>query len=65
MVASFNPFVKRGSRECGMFVHQNHAAGGGNGSIMVGMVVCLCLASQKPSEWEYFVPFRTDFGVNS
>ena len=27
------------------FVRQNHAAGGGNGSIMVGMFGCLCLAS--------------------
>ena len=48
-----------------MFVHQNHAAGGVYCSIMVGMVVCLCLASQKPSEREFFVPVRTDFGVNS
>ena len=23
----------------------------------------LCLASQKPSEWEFFVPARTDLGV--
>jgi hypothetical protein len=30
---------------------------------MVGMFVCLCLASQKPSEREYFVPARTDLGV--
>ena len=46
-----------------MFVHKNHAAGGGNGSIMVGMVVFLCLASQKPFEREFFVPARTDLGV--
>ena len=26
----------------GIFFHQNHAAGGGNSSIMVGMFVCLC-----------------------
>ncbi len=45
------------------FVHQNHAAGGGNSSIMVGMFVCLCLASQQPSEWESFVPARTDLRV--
>ena len=32
----------------GMFLHQNHGAGGENGSIMVGMSVCLCLASQNP-----------------
>jgi len=46
-----------------MFVHQNNAAGGGNGSIMVGMFVCLYLASQKPSEQEFFVPARMDLGV--
>jgi hypothetical protein len=46
-----------------MFLHQNHATRGGNGSIMVGMFVCLCLASQKPSEREFFVPARTDLGV--
>ena len=31
--------------------------------MMVGMFVCLCLASQKSSEREFFVPARTDFGV--
>ena len=46
-----------------MFLHQNHGAGGGNGSIMVGMFVCLCLASKKPSEREFFVPARTDLAV--
>jgi len=46
-----------------MFLHQNHGAGGGNGSIMVGMFVCLCLASQNPFEWELFVPARMDLGV--
>jgi hypothetical protein len=30
---------------------------------MVGMFVSLCLASQKPSEREYFVPAGTDLGV--
>ena len=49
MAASSNPF-QRGSRGWGVFIHQNHGAGGGNGSIMVGMFVCLCLASKKPSE---------------
>jgi len=48
-----------------MLIHQNHAAGEENGSIMVGMFVCLCLASQEPSEREFFVPTRTDLGVNS
>jgi len=42
-----------------MLVHQNHAAGGGNDSIMVGMFVFLCLDSQKPSEREFFVPAGT------
>jgi hypothetical protein len=46
-----------------MFIHQNHAAGGENGSIMVGMFVCLCLASQKSSERDFFLPARTDLGV--
>ena len=46
-----------------MLIHQNHAAGEENGSIMVGMFVCLCLASKKPSEREFFVPARTDLGV--
>jgi hypothetical protein len=41
----------------------NHAAGGGNGSIMVGMFVSLCLASKKPSEGEFFVPVPTDLAV--
>ena len=29
---------------------------------MVGMFVCLCLASQNPFEREFFVPARTDLG---
>jgi hypothetical protein len=47
-----------------MLIHRNHAAGGGNGSIMVGMFVCLYLASQKTSKREFFVPARMDLGVN-
>jgi hypothetical protein len=46
-----------------MFVHKDHAVGGENGSITVGMFVFLCLASQKPSEREFFVPARMDLGV--
>jgi hypothetical protein len=46
-----------------MCLHQNHGAGGGNGSIMVGMFVCFCLASQNPFEREFFVPARMDLGV--
>jgi len=30
---------------------------------MVGMFVSLCLASQKPSERDFFVPSGTDLGV--
>jgi hypothetical protein len=48
-----------------LFLHQNHGAGGGNGSIMVGMFVCLCLASQHPFEQEFFVPARSDLGVQA
>jgi hypothetical protein len=44
MATSSNPF-QRGSRGWGTLVHQNHGAGGGNGSIMVEMFVCLCLVS--------------------
>jgi hypothetical protein len=46
-----------------MLVHQNHATGGENGSIMVVMFVSLCLASQKPSEREFFNPAGMDLGV--
>jgi hypothetical protein len=57
--------MRRGSLGWGIFVHQNYAAGGGKGSIMVEMFVCLCLASQNLSEREFFVPARMDIGVNS
>jgi hypothetical protein len=46
-----------------MLDRQNHAAGRANDSIMVGMFVCLCLASKKPSKREFFVPAGTDLGV--
>jgi hypothetical protein len=62
MAALPNP-LRRGSWGWGMLDQQNHAAGGGNGSIMVGMFVCLCLASQKPSERDLFVPARMDLDV--
>ena len=55
MVASSNPFCI-GSQGWCTLVHQNHAAGGENGSIMVGMFVSLCLASKKSSEREFFIP---------
>ena len=53
-----NPF-RVGSRGWGMLVHQNHAAGEENGSIVVGMFVSLCLASKKSSERKFFVPAGT------
>ena len=62
MAALPNP-LRRGSWGWGMLDQQNHAAGGENGSIMGGMFVCLCLASQKPSEWDLFVPARMDLDV--
>ena len=57
-----NPF-RRGSQGWGMLDQQNHAAEGANRSIMVEMFVCLCLASKKPSEQDFFVPARTDLSV--
>jgi hypothetical protein len=57
-----HPF-RVGSQGWCTLVHQNHAAGGENGSIMVGIFVSLCLVSQKPSEREYLVPARMDLGV--
>jgi hypothetical protein len=69
MAVSSNPF-QRGSRGWGVFIYGNHGAGGGNGSIMVGMFVsCVypvcfrCFASKKPSEREFFVPVRTNLAV--
>ncbi len=62
MAASSNPFGS-GSRGWGTLVYQNHGAGGGNCSIMVGVFVCLCLVSKKPSEWKFFFPAGTDLGV--
>ena len=46
-----------------MLVHQHHAAGEENGSIMVGMFKSLCLASKKSSERELFIPAGTHLGV--
>ena len=62
MTASSNPFLV-GSQGWGTLVHQNHATGEENGSIMVGMFVSLCLASKKSSEREFFVPAGTHLGV--
>ena len=62
MTASSNPF-RIGSWGWGTLVHQNHAAGEENRSIMVGMCVSLCLASQKSSEREFFVSTRMNLGV--
>jgi hypothetical protein len=57
-----NPF-RRGAWGWGTLGQQNHAAGGANSSIMVGMFVGCVSASQKPFEHEFFVPARTDLGV--
>ncbi len=46
-----------------MLDRQNHAAGGANSSVMVGMFVCLCFTSKKPSEREFVVPAGADLGV--
>ena len=62
MTALPNPF-RVGSWGWGTLIHQNHAAGEENGSIMVGMFVSLCLASKKSSEREFFVPAGTHVGV--
>ena len=62
MAASTNPF-QRGFWGWGVFIHQHHGAGGENSSIMVGMFVCLWLASQNPFERDFFVPAITDLGV--
>jgi len=65
-VASSNPF-QRDSQGWGVFIHRNHAARRENSSIMVGMFVslCLCLASQKSSEREFFIPAGMHLGVNN
>jgi hypothetical protein len=57
-----NPF-RSGARGWGTLGQQNHAAGGENGSIMVGIFVSRVLANQKPFERELFVPARTDLGL--
>jgi len=54
-MASSNPF-RVGSWGWYKLAHQKHATGGKISFLMVGMFVSLCLASQKPSKWEFFVP---------
>jgi hypothetical protein len=61
MAASSNPF-QRGSRGCGMFVHQNHAARRENGSSSWGCLCDVYFASKKTSQREFFVPTRTHLG---
>ena len=63
MVALSNPF-RRGSQGWGVFINQNHGAGGGNGSIMVVVFCELCvsgvsLAKTLPSGSFLFPPERT------
>ena len=57
-----NP-LQRGSQGWGMFLHQNHAAGGEYGSSWWWCLCDVCLASQKHSKWEFFVPTRMDVYV--
>jgi len=61
-IALSNPFGVC-SRGWGTLIHQNHAAGEENSSIMVGMLVFLCLASKKSSKRDFFVPAGTLLGV--
>ena len=46
-----------------MFLHQNHAARGENGSSWWGCLCDVCLASNKSSEREFFVPARMHLAV--
>jgi len=62
MTALSNPFHV-GSWGWGTLVHQNHATGEENSSIMVGMFVSLCLASKKSSEREFFISAGMLIGV--
>jgi hypothetical protein len=57
-----NPFG-RGSMGWGTLSQQNNAAGGENGSIMMGIFVSCVLASKKPSKREFFVPAGMDLAV--
>jgi hypothetical protein len=57
-----NPF-RRGAWGWGTLVQHNHAAGGENSSIMVGIFVSCVLASKKPSKREFFVPAGTYLAV--
>ncbi len=57
-----NPFCSS-SQGWGMFVHQNHATGGGNGASWWGCLWAVCFASKKHSEQEFFVPAKTDLAV--
>ena len=64
MLASTKPF-HRGSLGWGMLGQQNHANGGANGYIMVGMWVCLCFAtSLKPSQKGVFCSPQTQNGLS-
>ena len=58
--ATSNP-LRRGSRGWGMFLHQNHAAGGANGFIMVVVFVsCVFqVAKSLPSGSFLFPPEQT------
>jgi hypothetical protein len=57
-----NPF-RGGAQGWDTLDQQCHAAGGGNGSIMVRIFVSCVLASKKSSEREFFVPAGTDLAL--
>ncbi len=61
-LASANPFCI-GSWGWSILSQQNQANARANGSIMVGMFVCLCFASQKPSKQELFISTGTNLAV--
>ena len=62
MVASSNLF-QRGSRGCGVFIYENHAARWEKGTSWWGCLCDVCFASKKSSEQEFFIPARTHLGV--
>ncbi len=59
----FQPLAKRLPGVGYVLPSKPYGAGGGNGSVMAGMFVCLHLASKKPSEQEFFFPARMDLAV--
>jgi hypothetical protein len=61
LMATLSDPLRRGSRGCGMSVHQNHATRWENSSSWWGCVCDVCFASKKSFERELFVPAGTHF----